>query len=183
MKINCPICVDDLFLTTYLSTTMNKTLYLIRHSYAESPNGKSDKDRTLTLEGQSTARALGRHLINEKFDPDIILCSTAERTRETAINLVEELEMNEQSITYSAKIYDASVRELLEIVNELEDGNKSVAIIGHNPTITFFGEYLTGASIGNMEPSSIVKIRFESKKWDQISQSSGIFVSYYHPSH
>lgn len=162
---------------------MNRTLYLIRHSYAEEPNGNQDKERSLTLEGQSTVRALGRYLINQKFNPDVILCSSAERTRETAINLVEELEMSEQTITYSSTIYEASVRELLEIVNNIKEGNKEVVIIGHNPTITFFGEFLTGASIGNMQPSSVVTIRFDTAKWNEISQSSGIFVSYYHPSH
>lgn len=162
---------------------MNRTLYLIRHSYAEGMNDKSDSERSLTLEGQSTARALGRYLINEKFDPDRILCSSSRRTTETAINLVEELEMNEQNISYHDKIYEASVRELLEVVNELDASNKSIALIGHNPAITFFGEYLTNASIGNMEPCSVVTIRFDKKKWSEVSQGSGIFVSYYHPSH
>lgn len=162
---------------------MNRTLYLIRHSYAEEPGGKTDKERTLTLKGQSTVRALGRYLINEKFDPDVILCSDSVRTRETAINLVEELEMNEQTVNYSSIIYEASVRELLQLVNEQSDSTKEVAIIGHNPTITFFGEYLTGASIGNMQPSSVVSIRFESAKWNEVSQGTGIFVSYYHPDH
>lgn len=162
---------------------MNYTLHLIRHSYAEEPNEKTDIERSLTLEGQSTVRSLGRHLINQKFDPDIILCSTAVRTRETAINLVEELEMSEQTINYEAKIYEASVRELLEIVNGIDPKYKEVAIIGHNPTITFFGEFLTSASIGNMQPCSIVSIRFEKTKWNAISQGAGIFTGYYHPSH
>lgn len=162
---------------------MNRMLYLIRHSYAESPNDTLDIDRSLTNEGQSNARALGRHLINEKFDPDLILCSTSKRTRETAINLAEELEMSEQIISYHDKIYEASVRELLEVVNGLDDSNKSIALIGHNPTITFFGEYLTSASIGNMQPCSVVSIRFEKTKWSEITQGAGIFVSYYHPSH
>ena len=162
---------------------MNRTLYLIRHSYAENPNDKPDFERSLTLEGQSNVRALGRYLINEKFDPDRILCSSSRRTTETAINLVEELEMNEQNISYHDKIYEASVRELLEIINDLDSSNKSIALIGHNPTITFFGEYLTGASIGNMQPCSIVTIRLEKTSWSDISQGSGIFVSYYHPSH
>ncbi|MFK7951227.1 MAG: histidine phosphatase family protein [Ekhidna sp.] len=162
---------------------MNRTLYLIRHSYAENLNDKSDFERTLTLEGQSMVRALGRHLINEQFDPDRILCSSSQRTTETAINLVEELEMNEQNISYHDKIYEASVRELLEIVNDIDASSKSIALIGHNPTITFFGEYLTSASIGNMQPCSVVSIRFEKTKWSEVSQGSGIFVSYYHPSH
>lgn len=162
---------------------MNKKLHLIRHSFAENPNGKKDIDRQLTHEGQSTVRALGRHLINQSFNPDIILCSTAVRTRETALNLVEELEINEQIIDYQEIIYNASVRELLKVLNELSEDYSEVTIIGHNPTITFFGEYISGSIIGNMEPAGIVTIKLDKQKWSQISQGTGIFESYYHPNH
>ncbi|WP_425390830.1 SixA phosphatase family protein [Ekhidna sp.] len=162
---------------------MNRKLYLIRHSYAEEPNGKRDIDRHLTHEGQSTVRALGRHLINQNFNPDIILCSSAIRTRETAVNLVEELEISEQIVDYKDIIYNASVRELLSTLNEVSGDHKEVAIIGHNPTITFFGEYLSDAIIGNMEPAGVVTIKIEKLKWAEVSQGAGIFEGYYHPNH
>lgn len=162
---------------------MSRKIYLIRHSYAEDSRGKKDFDRKLTLEGQSTVRALGRHLINQNFDPDIILCSSSVRTVETAVNLVEELEMNEGAVEYLNVIYNASVRELLEVLNAISNDHKSVAIIGHNPTITFFGEYLSGSIIGNMEPSGIVTIKVDKLKWSEISQGTGIFEGYYHPNH
>ncbi|WP_370090444.1 histidine phosphatase family protein [Ekhidna sp.] len=162
---------------------MSTRLYLIRHSYAEEPSGKRDFERKLTLEGQSTVRSLGRHLINQKFNPDIILCSSSVRTTETAVNLVEELEMNEQVIDYKDVIYNASVREMLQVLNEIADAHKEVAIIGHNPTITYFGEFLTNSSIGNMEPSGVVTIKFEKLKWREVSQGTGIFEGYYHPNH
>lgn len=162
---------------------MSTKLYLIRHSYAEEPGGNRDFERKLTLEGQSTVRALGRHLINQKFNPDIILCSSSVRTTETAVNLVEELEMNEQVIDYRDVIYNASVREMLEVLNETSSSHKEVAIIGHNPTITYFGEFLTNSGIGNMEPSGVVTIKFEKLKWSEVSQGTGIFEGYYHPNH
>lgn len=162
---------------------MSTKLYLIRHSYAEEPNGKRDFERRLTLEGQSTVRALGRYLINKNFNPDIILCSSSVRTRETAVNLVEELEMNEQVIDYKDVIYNASVREMLGVLTEISDAHKSVAIIGHNPAVTYFGEFLTNSGIGNMEPSGVVTIKFDKLKWKEVSQGSGIFEEYYHPNH
>ena len=162
---------------------MSRKIYLIRHSYAEEPNGKKDIDRHLTLEGQSTVRALGRHLINQNFNPDKILCSSSVRTTETAVNLVEELEMNEGVIEYKDVIYNASVRELLEVLNKVSNKHKSIAIIGHNPTITFFGEYISGSVIGNMEPAGVVTIKIDKLKWNEISQGTGTFAGYYHPNH
>ena len=162
---------------------MKRKLYLIRHSYAEEPGSKMDKERSLTLEGQSTVRALGRYLINQKFNPDKIFCSSAVRTTETAINLTEELGMNDHVISYLDVIYNASVREMKEVLNGADTSMKEIAIIGHNPTITYFGEFLTTAGIGNMEPCGVVTISFEGLDWSDISQGAGIFVSYYHPSH
>lgn len=162
---------------------MSRKIYLIRHSYAEEAHGKRDIERKLTLEGQSTVRALGRFLINQNFNPDIILCSSSVRTTETAVNLVEELEINEGVIEYRDVIYNASVREMLEVLNSISNDYKSIAIIGHNPTIAFFGEYLSGSIIGNMDPAGVVSIKIDKLKWSEISQGSGIFEGYYHPSH
>ncbi|GAB4248817.1 MAG: histidine phosphatase family protein [Ekhidna sp.] len=161
---------------------MNRKLYLIRHSYAEPPGSKDDFDRKLTHEGQTVVRALGRELLNQSFKANKIYCSSAVRTRETATNLLEELGMNGHVVDYLDVIYNASVRELLAVVNEAEKAYKEIAIIGHNPAITYFGEYLTGEGIGNMEPSSIVTIRFIKQDWSAVSQGTGEFVSYYHPS-
>ena len=162
---------------------MPKTLYLIRHSYAEHPGSKPDKDRVLTAEGLNTVRALGRYLRKSSFNPTLVLSSSAVRTRETAIHLAEEIEMKEQHITYKDSIYNASVRELLQEVNAVVGSTKEVALIGHNPSITYFAEYLTGESIGNMDPSSLVTIRFDNLEWGEISQNSGSLQSHFHPKH
>lgn len=135
------------------------------------------------MEGLNTVRALGRKLLEESFNPDVIISSKALRAEDTAINLVEELEISEQIITYEKKMYEASVRELLEIVNAIEDTAKSALLIGHNPTLSFFAEYLTGSGFSGMEPCGLVTIKFEDIKWSEISQSSGIFAAYYHPNH
>ncbi len=134
------------------------------------------------MEGLTAVRALGRKLGEDDFDPDFIVSSNAVRAEDTAINLAEELGISEQLITYEEKIYEASVRELLEIVNEFEDNVKSALLIGHNPTLSFFGEYLTGNGFAGMEPCGILTIQFESS-WNELSQGSGNFVSYYHPNH
>ncbi len=160
---------------------MSKKLYLIRHSYAETSNDKPDVDRKLTLEGQSKVRALGRYLIKREFNPDIIFSSSAVRTRETAIILVEELGINEHIIEFNDVIYTASVREILAIINGIADHHQSIALIGHNPVITFFGEYITSEPVNHMDPIGVVTITFKKRKWSKISQGTGIFEGYYHP--
>ncbi|MEP1096570.1 MAG: histidine phosphatase family protein [Cyclobacteriaceae bacterium] len=161
---------------------MKRSLYLLRHSYAEPPGDGNDFGRGLTMEGLTTVRALGRKLGENDFNPDLIVSSNAIRAEDTAINLTEELGISEQVITYDEKIYEASVRELLEILNEFDGSVKSALLIGHNPTISFFGEYLTGNGFAGMEPCGLVTITFD-VAWEEISQGSGKFVSYFHPNH
>lgn len=162
---------------------MKYTLYLLRHSYAEPSGAVKDFDRSLTTTGQNTVRTLGRKLQSEGVNISQVICSSAARAKETVINLIEEVEITEQLIKYEEKVYEASVRELLEIVNGLDKTLKTVLLVGHNPSISFFGEYLTGASIGNAEPCGLIKITFDQVKWEEVSQGTGSFVSYYHPNH
>lgn len=159
---------------------MSRILYLLRHSYADPPGDGSDISRGLTMEGLTSVRALGRKLSEEDFNPDLIFSSNAVRAEDTAINLAEELGISEQVISFDEKIYEASVRELLEIVNEVDDSTTSALMIGHNPTLSFFGEYLTGNGFSGLEPCGLLTISFEND-WNEISQGTGTFVSYYHP--
>lgn len=161
---------------------MRRNLYLLRHSYADPPGGGKDFDRGLTMEGLNSVRALGRKLGDQDFNPDLIISSNAVRAEDTAINLAEELGISEQVITYDEKIYDASVRELLEILNGFGESAKSALMIGHNPAISFFGEYLTGNGFAGMEPCGLLTITFD-VSWSEISQGSGNFISYFHPNH
>ena len=156
-------------------------LYLLRHSFAESPAGGADFQRALTSEGVNIARALGRYLLKSSFNPSKVFCSTAVRAKETMQNLAEELEMGERHVIYKDEIYNASVRELLQLVNSIESDSEDVMIVGHNPTITYFAEYLTGSNIGNMDPCGLVTVSFEDIPWDEVSQNSGSLVSYFHP--
>lgn len=175
---------EELYLARLIHImSANKKLYLIRHSYAESAHEGKDFERNLTLRGQSTVRALGRYLASVDFKPEVILCSSSVRTTETAVNLVEELEMSERMIQYHDVIYNASVREMLSLLNDVTDDYEEVAMIGHNPTITFLGEYLSGAAIGNMEPSGVVTIHVDQLSWAEVSQGVGVFKGYYHPDH
>ncbi|MEM9895378.1 MAG: histidine phosphatase family protein [Bacteroidota bacterium] len=162
---------------------MKNTLFLIRHSFAENAFDTSDFERTLTTEGFKYARLTGEFLKEEKFKPDTVLTSPATRTKQTAETFSEVVGFSMQLVQFAEVIYNASVRELLELVNGIDPGAKHVAIIGHNPTITYFSEYLTGEEIASISPSGVVKISFDKIKWGEISQRSGKFIKYFHPDH
>ena len=63
------------------TSSMDRTLILLRHANAES--GAADHDRDLTSDGWKDARAAGAWLHTHDLGADEVLCSTAERTRQT----------------------------------------------------------------------------------------------------
>src|SRR5260221_13822701 len=61
-----------------------KTLLLLRHAKSswDNPGGR-DFDRPLAPRGRRTAPLIGGHLRDRQLLPDLVLCSTARRARET----------------------------------------------------------------------------------------------------
>ena len=61
-----------------------KRLILLRHAKAVSGSSSGDRDRVLAARGQTDAPKIGAHMRRKKWLPDLVLCSPAARTEETA---------------------------------------------------------------------------------------------------
>ena len=64
---------------------------MVRHAKAE-PFGASDHERRLTDRGRAAAREAGEHLRLAGLEPDVVLVSSATRTRETWAELAHALD-------------------------------------------------------------------------------------------
>ena len=161
---------------------MVKTLLLIRHANAEdTQSGGKDFDRHLTRLGQRNAAHAGKLILAHKYVPDMILCSKAARAKETAEIITSQIKFNDRQIKYHDELYDASVRTLFTAITEVDETSECLAVIAHNPGLTYLADYLTEAPLGNMVPASIVVIKFDDQQWTEISQNSGEFIEYIDP--
>ncbi|MET4677793.1 MULTISPECIES: SixA phosphatase family protein [unclassified Luteibacter] len=105
-------------------------LILLRHAEAEpGTDGKDDRERKLTEHGRNEARAAGEWLASHGVKYDRILCSPAERTRETAALALGQVEPS-----YEAGIYDATPGDLYDLLDQQADVER-VVLVGHNPGI------------------------------------------------
>ena len=69
-----------------------KRLFLLRHAKAvPAESGIEDFDRTLMLSGMQDAGAMARYLRKSDYAVDLILCSAAARTVQTAELMLQEL--------------------------------------------------------------------------------------------
>lgn len=158
-----------------------KNLFLVRHAQAVENTGRStDLYRNLTPQGFRDATKIGRKIFEMDIQPDMIFSSHAERARSTAELIAEQIKFDAQKIEYTEDLYEASARTLFALIKNLNDEWNNILIIGHNPSITYFSEYITHYEIGVVSPAGLVHIRFEVGQWDLISEDNGKFVQYHH---
>ncbi len=161
---------------------MPKYLYLMRHGESkERQVGQDDHDRVLTPRGMREALLIGNYMLKEKIQPDLILCSTAERAKATASLVVDGLKWDDKKITYTDELYEASTRTFFNFITALDDTFKNILCISHNPVISYVAEYLTKEEIGDMDPAALVIIKFNMTSWNEASQGTGELESYIRP--
>lgn len=110
-----------------------RRLVVIRHAKAAAPDG-SDHERPLVDSGIADATALGHWLRERTIVADVVLCSTAVRTRETWAAIVAGSGEG-ALVAHDQRIYNASVDTLLSVVREEAGHARTVVLVGHSPGI------------------------------------------------
>ncbi len=110
-----------------------RTLVLLRHAKSawDDPD-LDDHARPLAARGRRDATALGQVLADRLIRPDLVLCSSSERTRQTW-RLAELAGALAGEIRFEDRIYEASPSELLDLVRAVPDDVLSLMLIGHGP--------------------------------------------------
>lgn len=157
-----------------ISIRMAITLFIVRHAKAEDrATFMADHDRELTPEGIMAAARMGRYLHKKNIRPDVIVSSTAPRARDTAKVVAEQLGFDLTQIRLEASLYDGGPKAYLAAINALPGAVTSAMIVGHNPDVSYFGEFLTHQSIGSMSKGAVVAVTFEDLGWAEVSGRTG----------
>jgi phosphohistidine phosphatase len=161
---------------------MSRHLYLLRHAESkEKQLHENDKDRALSSRGIKEALMIGTYLFKQNTDLDIIMSSTASRALTTANLVADALKIDSDKISPQEDLYDASPRTFLHFVSQLDDDNKNVMCVGHNPTISYLAEHFTKSEIGDMVPGGLSIITFNIKSWKEVSEGNGELERYVFP--
>jgi phosphohistidine phosphatase len=109
-----------------------KYIYLLRHAKSSWKDpGLSDHDRPLAGRGRRAAETIARHMREQGIDPDLVLCSTARRARETLERI--EPALGTRRVAVEPQLYAATAETLLARLRRVPDPVGSVILIGHNP--------------------------------------------------
>ena len=107
-------------------------LTLLRHAKSDwADPTRPDAERPLNARGARAAEAVGRYMADEGLHFDRVLASPAQRVRETIAGVERALGRTLKT-REEARIYLASVDELLELVRE-QAGVERLLVVGHSP--------------------------------------------------
>lgn len=159
-----------------------KTLYLLRHARTqEKLPDQSDFERELSPIGLQNSTRMGIQFSKHNINIDMIVSSPAKRAEATATLIAEQIKFDTDRIHFNDSIYEASVRTLLQLINNFKDSWNTVLLVAHNPSISYLAEYISDSQVGNLTTCGVVKINFENFTWGKITEKSGAFQSYDYP--
>lgn len=119
-----------------------RTLVLMRHAKAEHTEGKRDSERELTPKGRADAVVAGQWLAEHEVVPDVVLCSTSVRTRQTW-DAVLDGGAECDDVRYESGIYDGGAGAILSLVTEADPDARTILVIGHAPSIPWLAATLS----------------------------------------
>ncbi len=111
-----------------------RTLHLLRHAKSswKLPT-LADEERPLNGRGRRAADALRGYLAGAQILPDLVLCSTARRARQTFERATAGMAL--PKVVLDRALYEAGALQLLKYLRGVADEARSVLIVGHNPAI------------------------------------------------
>jgi phosphohistidine phosphatase len=162
-----------------------RTLYLLRHAKSSWADPTlPDRERPLAPRGRRDAKRIAEHLVRIGFEPELVLCSSAARTRETLELLRPGL--GTSTVTVEQELYAASSDELLARVRLVPDAVASVLLIGHNPGLHQLALVLasTGDELERLEakfPTGALATIALATPWSRLAPDDATLVSYVVP--
>lgn len=103
--------------------------------------GLDDRERTLAERGRSDAIRMGQFLREEGCVPQLVLCSTAVRTRET-LDLVLPQLGDTPAVRLMSELYLARWISIVNLVRQVRDQANILLVVGHSPGLEESGRKL-----------------------------------------
>ncbi|HST52524.1 MAG TPA: histidine phosphatase family protein [Pyrinomonadaceae bacterium] len=145
---------------------------LLRHAKSSWGDASlADFDRPLNERGLRVAPLVGRFMRKRRLSPDLVVCSPAERTRQT-ISLVAEAAKLAAPVRFDERIYEAAPSRLVEVVSQVEEGAGEVLLVGHNPGLEGLLELLTGEP-RHLPTAALVRVVLDVEKWSRLREGAG----------
>lgn len=166
-----------------------KRLILLRHAKSAWDNQElADFNRPLSNRGRKAAPVVGAYLAQRGYLPDLILCSSAQRSVET-LDLASASWPSQPVVRKQKGLYLAMPREMLKRLQSAGSEPSCVMLIGHNPGIADLANWLChegdatarGAMSQKFPTCAAAVIDFDVEDWRDVDADTGRLVAFITP--
>lgn len=164
-------------------------LLLLRHAKSswDDPDLK-DFDRPLNDRGREAAQLMAAFMGFEGLLPARILCSSAQRTRETLAHLLLHFP-EDADICLSRRLYEADAPGYLEAIRDYGATATTLMVIGHNPAmedvatiLAPIGDAPALAAMHEKFPTcGLAVIDFEAPRFSEVDPGGGLLSAFHTP--
>ncbi len=167
-------------------------LLLLRHAKSDWSGKADDHARRLSARGKRMAPRTGAYIQAKSYDPKLVLCSTAERTKET-LELVLPALARRPQIRYDRSLYLAEWPVLLAEIRALASKASPLMVVGHNPgleqlAIALALQAQSAAERGRLQKlaqkfptAALAVLDFEIADWSGLKPGLGRLIDYVRP--
>ena len=148
-----------------------KILTLVRHAKSSwKDSSLSDGERPLSNRGEHDAPMMGDRIREHGIRPSLIVSSPAARAWTTARLIAEKIDYPTEFLQRENKLYLASLDDLLDVVVAQDNGFKSLMMVGHNPGLTSFANFLSPELTDNLQTAGVVSVQIDRDDWSLYEQ-------------
>jgi phosphohistidine phosphatase len=162
-----------------------RMLLLMRHAKSDYPAGVVDHERPLAPRGVREAGLAGEWLQSSVPRIDAVLCSTANRARETLSRTGLDA-----PVTFAERLYDAVPGTIIDEIKRADDEVTTLLVIGHEPAISNVALGLAGAPgssqaaaerISTKFPTSAIAVLQVDPPWRDLEPGGAALVTFHVP--
>jgi phosphohistidine phosphatase len=157
-----------------------RTLLLLRHAKSSSDDPElEDHERPLNKRGKRDAPRIGRLLAAEQLIPELALCSSARRTRDTAFAALRACGYDRE-IRVLRSLYMAGPEACLQVLSALGQSPGRVLLVAHSPGLEALIELVTGESV-ELPTAALARIDLEIDGWRKAAGAAGTLRNVWRP--
>jgi len=154
-------------------------LVLMRHAKSDWGNESlSDHERPLNRRGMHDAPLMAKWLRENDLVPDQILCSSAERTRET-VELMLPAWNRDPVWTLTESLYLATPDSIMSTVRSGGVANAGILmVVAHNPGMTYLASTLAGQGL-DLPTAAIAVFEVTNTQWSELHSGTPVHLTHF----
>ncbi|WP_442508301.1 SixA phosphatase family protein [Novipirellula sp. SH528] len=155
-----------------------RRLILMRHAKSDwADEGLSDHDRPLNKRGKRDAPQMAEWLREIDCLPDVVLSSSAVRTRETA-ELMQDSFRSDVVVSYIESLYLATPETICSVISSDSCDASTVMVLAHNPGMAYLVSQLAGQMV-DMPTAAIAIFDVSIADWSKFRLSSPVKLEHF----